>query len=200
VSDTRQRIVGTTADLFRERGYTGTGIKQIARESGAAFGSLYHFFPGGKDELAAEALRWSGAGYQLLVEAVIDAAPDYVTGLRDAFTGAAEVLEATDYADACPIETVALEVASVNEPLRLVTAEIFESWIESGTTRGVAAGLDRAAARRLAIAFVNALEGAFVLARAMKSTEPMFAAADAIVPAAEAALAATAAKQEGSTR
>jgi AcrR family transcriptional regulator len=191
VADTRDRIVGVTAELFRERGYTGTGIKQIARESGAAFGSLYHFFPGGKDELAAEALRSSGAGYQLLVEAVIDAAPDFVTGLRNAFLGAAEVLEATDYADACPIETVALEVASVNEPLRLVTAEIFERWIESATTRGMAAGLDRDAARRLGIAFINALEGAFVLARAMKSTEPLTAAADTMVLAAEAALAKT---------
>lgn len=190
MTGTRERIVGVTAGLFRERGYTGTGIKQIAAGSGAAFGSLYHFFPGGKDELAAEALRWSGAGYQRLVEAVIDAAPDFVTGLRDAFLGAAEVLEATDYADACPIETVALEVASVNEPLRLVTAEIFERWIGSATTRGVAAGLDRAAARRLGIAFINALEGAFVLARAMKSTEPLTAAADAVV-AAEAALAGT---------
>src|SRR5262245_61269230 len=118
-STTRERIVGTTAELFRERGYPGTGIKQIAEQSGAALGSLYHFFPGGKDELAAEALRWSGAGYQLLVEAVFDAAPDFVTGIRDGFAGAAEVLEATNYADACPIETVALEVASVNEPLRL---------------------------------------------------------------------------------
>src|SRR5215470_9601130 len=188
MAETRERIVGVTAGLFRERGYTGTGIKQIAQESGAAFGSLYHFFPGGKDELAAAALRWSGAGYQLLVEAVIDAAPDFVTGLRDAFLGAAEVLEATDYADACPIETVALEVASVNEPLRLVTAEIFEQWIESATTRGMAAGLDRTNARRLGIAFINALEGAFVLARAMKSTEPLVAAADAIVVAAQAAL------------
>jgi AcrR family transcriptional regulator len=189
VSGTRDRIIDATAGLFRERGYNGTGLKQISAESGAAFGSLYHFFPGGKDDLAAAALRVSGAGYQVLVESVFDNAPDFVTGVRDAFAGASEVLVATDYADACPIETVALEVASVNEALRLVTAEIFEQWIGSATTRAEAAGLPPAAARRIAIAFINALEGAFVLARALKTTEPLAAASDATVAAVEAEIA-----------
>src|SRR5687767_7269765 len=98
--------------LMRRNGYTGTGLKQIAGESGAPFGSLYHFFPGGKKELTAAALRSAGLAYQRLVEGVIDAAGDLVAGVQDAFAGAAALLEATDYADACPIETVALEVAS----------------------------------------------------------------------------------------
>ena len=53
-----------------------------------------------------------------------------MTGVRDCFYGAAEVLRETDYADACPIETLALEVASTNEPLRIATAEVFESWLD----------------------------------------------------------------------
>jgi AcrR family transcriptional regulator len=198
LGDTRDRIVGATAVLFQERGYTGTGLKQIAQRSGAAFGSLYHFFPGGKDELAAETLRWSGAGYQLLVESVFDNAPDFVSGVRDAFATAAEVLVATDFADACPIETVALEVASVNEPLRLVTAEILERWIESATERAEVGGIRRDSARAIGIAFINALEGAFVLARAMKSTEPLDAASTAMVAAAEAARATP--RKKGGTR
>src|SRR6202035_4402953 len=130
-NDTRDRIIGSTAALFQRHGYTGTGLKEISRQSGAPFGSLYHFFPGGKEELTAEALRWSGAGYQLIVEAVLENAPDLLTGLYDCFVGAADVLVATDFADACPIETVALEVASTNERLRLVTADIFDGWIDA---------------------------------------------------------------------
>jgi AcrR family transcriptional regulator len=185
---TRDRIVSAAAGLFQRHGYTGTGLKQISIESRAPFGSLYHHFPGGKEELTAEALRWSGYGYQLLVEGVIDNAPDPITGIRDCFAGAAEVLIASDYADACPIETVALEVASTNERLRLVTAEIFESWIESGAGRFEAAGLDTGEARSLAIAFICALEGAFVLSRGMKSPEPLHAAGRAVIGAAQAAL------------
>ena len=75
------------------------------------------------------------------------------------------MLVATDYADACPIETVALEVASSNEPLRIATAEVFESWIVSATTRFRAAGLADETARELSIVFISLLEGAFILCR-----------------------------------
>jgi AcrR family transcriptional regulator len=189
VANTRDRIIDAAAELFGRHGYTGTGLKQISQQSGAPFGSLYHFFPGGKEQLTADTLRWSGHGYQLLVEAVFDSAPDILSGLRDCFAGAAEVLRQTDYADACPIETVALEVASTNETLRQVTAEIFEAWIESGTVRFRAAGLEPDTARRLSIATIAALEGAFVLSRAMKSTEPLEAAGQAVVEATRTALA-----------
>ena len=182
--NTRDRIVQAAAGLFQRQGYTGTGLKQISRASDVPFGSLYHFFPGGKDQLTAETLRWSGEGYQLLVESVFDSAPDLLTGIRDCFAGAAEVLVATDYADACPIETVALEVASSNEALRLVTAEIFEKWVISASMRGQAAGLTKRQAREFSLAFIAALEGAFVLSRAMKSTEPLLAAGEATVAAA----------------
>jgi len=188
VNDTRDRIIGAAAELFQRHGYTGTGLKQISRVSGAPFGSMYHFFPGGKEELTAETLRWSGAGYQLIVEAVLENAPDLLTGLHDCFAGAADVLVATDFADACPIETVALEVASSNERLRLVTADIFDGWIQAIANHLEAGGLEPATARDLGIAFIASLEGAFVLARTLKSTEPMFAAARATVAATKDAL------------
>src|SRR5437868_10512973 len=117
-SSTKDRIVDASAELFRRNGYTGTGVKQIVAAAGAPFGSLYHFFPGGKEQLGEEVIRRSGRMYMELVEAIFDAAPDPVTGTGDVFSGAAEVLRQTDYADACPIATVALEVASSNEPLR----------------------------------------------------------------------------------
>jgi AcrR family transcriptional regulator len=47
VAGTKERIVGTTGELFRRQGYTGTGLKQIVAEAAAPFGSIYHFFPGG---------------------------------------------------------------------------------------------------------------------------------------------------------
>src|SRR5205085_432351 len=125
------QVAGIRAD--GRHGSHGVGLKQVAAESGAPIGSLYHFFPGGKDELAAEALQLSGHGYQVLVEGIFESAPDLISGIQAAFAGAAEVLEASGYTDACWIETVALEVASSNEPLRLVTAEIFERWIDAAT-------------------------------------------------------------------
>ncbi len=172
-TSTRERILDVGATLFRRQGYTATGVKQIVTEAETPSSSLYHFFPNGKDQLAREIIHSSGQTYQQLVEFVFDASPDILTGVRNCFAGAAETLRQTDYADACPIATVALEVASTNEPLRKATAEVFESWIESGTERFTAAGIAEKPARELAIALIGALEGAFLLSRAARSTEPM---------------------------
>ena len=186
---TRERIVYASAELFRRQGYTGTGMKQIAAEANAPFGSLYHFFPGGKEQLAEEVIRTAGRFYRQLFEAVADPAPDVVTAVGDFFSGAAETLRNTDYADACPIATVALEVASTNDRLRQATDEVFESWISAAAEHLATAGIEAGRARQLATSIIAALEGAFVLSRASRSTEPLASAGAMASAAVEAELA-----------
>jgi AcrR family transcriptional regulator len=190
MSSTRDRIVDASAELFRRQGYAATGVKQIVTAAQAPFGSLYHFFPGGKEQLGAEAIRVSGAIYAQLIPAVLDSAPDPVTGVRNFFAGAARHLVETDYADACPIATVALEVSSSSETLREACAEVFEGWIAAGAQRHITAGIEPERARELTIAMLAALEGAFVLARASRSTEPLEIAGELVATAVQAALAA----------
>jgi AcrR family transcriptional regulator len=185
---TRQRIVEASAELLARQGYNATGIKQIVTAAQAPFGSVYHFFPGGKAELGAEAVRRSGAVYEQLIEAVFGPAPDAVTGVRLFFAGAAAHLEETDYADACPIATVALETSSVSEPMRRACAEVFESWIAAGAQRLEQTGVPPDRARELIIAMLAALEGAFVLARAARSTEPLLVAGETMAAAVAAEL------------
>jgi len=172
-AETKDRIVGAGAELFRRQGYTGTGVKQIVAEANAPFGSLYHFFPGGKEQLAAEVIRFSGGMYaQVVVEAIAPAKdPLHLVDLF--FSGAAEHLRQTNYEDACPIATVALEVASTSEPLRQATAEVFEAWIQGLAARLVQLGAPDAQSRELSVAMLLALEGAFVLSRAGRTTEPL---------------------------
>jgi AcrR family transcriptional regulator len=188
VTTTKDRIVDATAELFRRQGYTGTGLKQIVTGANAPFGSIYHFFPGGKEQLGAEVIRWSGQGYLELFEAIVDPAPDVVSGIGDFFAGAADVLRETDFADACPIATVALEVASTSEPLRQATADVFESWIAAAAERFARAGIAERTARQLAISILGGLEGAFVLSRSLRSTEPVEIAGASAVAALQAAL------------
>ena len=185
-TDTRDRLVDSGAELFRRRGYSATGIKQIVEEARAPVASLYHFFPGGKEQLGAEAIRRSGAMYELLIPAIFDVAPDPVTGVRMFFAGAAEHLVETDYEDACPIATVALEVSSHSEVMREACAEVFDSWIAAGVGRF--GEIEPRIARELTIAMLCALEGAFVLARAQRSTEPLAIAGEIVARSVEAAL------------
>ena len=186
---TRDRILDSTAELFRRQGYMGTGMKQIAAEASAPFGSVYHFFPGGKEELGAEVIRTSGRMYMQLFVAVIAEFPEDLLGaVGGFFSGAAETLRDTDYADACPIATVALEVASTNETLRIATADVFTEWIEGATAYFEFAGIPGAHARELAFSMLSLMEGAFIFSRSMRTTEPMAAAGDAAVALVRAAL------------
>ena len=187
-ASTRERIVETTAQLFRRQGYGATGVKQIVAEARAPFGSVYHFFPGGKEELGADVIRRSGREYGKLGPAIFGPAPDVVSGVHDFFAGAARDLEASGYADACPIATVALEVSSSSEPMRIACAEVFEEWLGGLTALFAAAGIDAARARQLAVSMLCGLEGAFVLSRALRSTEPLQEAGRTAASAVAAAL------------
>ena len=168
VADTRSRLLTATSESFRRRGYNGTSLKHVTEAARAPTGSLYHFFPGGKDELAAEVITTSGAAYRELFEAIGAAADSPGAAVTDFFDGAAAVLEETDFIDPCPIGTVAREVASTNEPLRVATEHVFASWIDAATAHLTAAGVVREEAERLAVTIVAALEGGFVLARAKR--------------------------------
>ncbi|MCW3015931.1 MAG: transcriptional regulator, TetR family [Solirubrobacterales bacterium] len=188
MTSTKDRILYASAELFRRKGYTGTGLKEVTTQAQAPFGSLYHHFPGGKEQLGEDVIRVSGAFFLQLFVFIADEAPDVVTAVQDFFRGAGETLVATDYEDACPIAVIALEVASTNETLRVATADVFTSWLDEAATRFVAAGIPAARARELALSFLSALEGAFILCRALRSTEPMAAAGAAAASEVRAAL------------
>jgi AcrR family transcriptional regulator len=174
MTDTRARLLSTAADLFQRQGFNGTSIKQITDGAGATTESLYHFFPGGKDELAAEAITASGAAYLALFEAIAS-----VPGMRvgDAvgllFDGASLTLEESDYTDACPIFTVAHEVASANEPLRVACQRVFATWTATAAALFRADGFSDPRAERLATTVVAALGGAFILARTARNADHM---------------------------
>jgi AcrR family transcriptional regulator len=188
-SDTRERILDAGAGLFRRQGYEGTALKSIVIEGGAPWGSLYHFFPGGKEELGVLALRRSGERYRRLIELVFERAGHPAVALRQFFDLSAQALEASDFADGCPIATVALEAANTTEALRLVCAEAFTSWLSTLVGALTEAGIDPERAEGLALFGLSAFEGAITLSRTGRSTEPLRRSAQIVADVVEAALA-----------
>jgi AcrR family transcriptional regulator len=190
----RERILATAAELFRRHGYAATGIKAILQASRTPYGSLYHFFPGGKQEVGVAVIESAGVAYREMVEAFyggpscggprgvteggsepddVAGGPGVVEATARFFAGAADLVEATDFADACPIATLALEVASSSEPMRAAAAAAFESWLDVLTGRLLAEGLPAHEARALAVEVFCLIEGAFLLARTTRSAEPI---------------------------
>lgn len=189
-TETRDRLVESAAELFSRQGFGATGIKAVLSAARAPYGSLYHFFPGGKQELGAAALAYGGERYRELIEAVYPPDSDVVEATAASFAQAAEMLEAADYADACPIATIALEVANNDELMRTAAAAAFESWLSVLEQRFTAAGMTADRAREVAVEVFCLMEGSVLLARTTRSPAPLRTAGRAATNAVAAGLAA----------
>ena len=181
----------SAAELFSQQGFGATGIKAVLAAAAAPYGSLYHFFPGGKQQLGAAALTHGGERYKELLESVYPPGADVVEATAASFDRAAELLEGTDYAYACPIATIALEVANTDELMRTAAADAFESWLEVLEQRFTAAGMTAARARDVAVEVFCLIEGAVLLSRTTRSSVPLDTAGRAATNAVAAGLAAS---------
>ena len=179
---TREAILTGAAELLRRKGYGAVAMKDIVAASGAPIGSLYHHFRDGKVQIAREALVNAGAAYALLIPSIVDAHTDLGEALQAIFTQAADDMVTTGFTNMCPVATVAAEVADTVEPLRDACASVFTAWFDAGTAYFAGRGLPDARAREVTVALIGALEGAFVLARTLRDSEPLLAAGRVLGP------------------
>jgi TetR/AcrR family transcriptional regulator, lmrAB and yxaGH operons repressor len=170
---TRDRIITASSELMRRNGYAGTGVKAILTASEAPYGSLYHHFPGGKEEVGVETLRAGGRAYLALVESYFTTGVDLVAATSSFFDDAASFVASTDFIDACPIATIAGEIATTSEPMRAAAAEAFTSWLGFLEASFCEAGMEHPAARALAVELFCLIEGAFLLSRTTRDVEPI---------------------------
>jgi TetR/AcrR family transcriptional repressor of lmrAB and yxaGH operons len=171
--ETRGRLLAATAKLLQTQGFHGTGLSQVIDEARAPKGSLYFHFPGGKEELTAEALRRSADEWQAAVLAVLAATPDPIAGVGAVCTLLARTLEATAFRDGCPLATVALEASASSDRIHEVCTAAYRGWQRLIEERLVSIGIDGARAEGLATFVLAAIEGALLLAKAHRSAEPL---------------------------
>jgi TetR/AcrR family transcriptional regulator, lmrAB and yxaGH operons repressor len=180
-SNSREKLIETTAALLQKQGYFGTGLNEIVKESGAPKGSLYFHFPGGKEELAAEALALNGAGMRASLQAALEGVADLEQALGVAIDALAMQLEASAFEDGCPIATVALEAAATSDRIHEVVKEAYESWEGIIEARLIGGGVKPAEAKQMSVAILAAVEGGLLLARAYRNTAPLRAVQQLLV-------------------
>ena len=171
-SDSKERFLDATARLLRERGFAATGIADVVAASNAPKGSLYFLFPGGKEQLVAEALERTGRETCELMSLAL-ASNKRLRGALDAildFLGAE--LEQSDYRVGCPVGTVAAEAPDAPK-VRDEIGHAFGRWHEVVKARLVAAGAKSRRADELAELFLAIAEGAIVLAKARRTKRPL---------------------------
>ncbi|MBK9034476.1 MAG: TetR/AcrR family transcriptional regulator [Myxococcales bacterium] len=177
---TRAKLTAATAALLQRQGYHATGLAEIVAASGAPRGSLYFYFPDGKEALACAALEESGRAWRDRLEGVIARAPDLgaaITAVCDELAGA---LVDSDFRDGCPLATVALEASTTSEAVRATVAASYDAWLGSIAARVAALGVPAEVAARLATFTLAAIEGAMMLAKVQRSVAPLIEVAETL--------------------
>ncbi|WP_410655540.1 TetR/AcrR family transcriptional regulator [Amycolatopsis sp. lyj-112] len=171
-TDTRQRMLDSAAELFHQQGYHATGLNQLVAAGGAPKGSLYFHFPGGKEQLATEAIRQSAERLCDQLRTVVASSPDVVTGIENVIEALATSLEESNFQRGCPLATVALDVAGESEAIRQACADGYNSWHTL-----IAGALDSDKADELATVVLAAIEGGLLLAKTLRTAAPLRAMA-----------------------
>jgi TetR/AcrR family transcriptional repressor of lmrAB and yxaGH operons len=167
----RERLLDSAVDLLQRQGYHGTGLNELLERSEAPRGSLYHYFPGGKEQIGAEAIARAGDQVAAAVVHLLRAKPSVADAVEALAGLLAAGLETSDFERGCPVATTALEVTPGSEPIRAAVQASFESWLAPLRERLEAAGFDRLQAARRADLAIATLEGALVLARARQDAD-----------------------------
>lgn len=169
----RQAIVDATARLLEAQGYHGTGLSQIVKESGAPRGSLYYYFPDGKEELAAEAILQRARFLAANSRMVLSQAGTPADALRRFFDGLIAYFASANFCGGAPLAAVALETAGSSERLRQACADAYDLLLAPFAEALEAGGFAPARARSFSMLINAAIEGGVVLARSQQSTEPL---------------------------
>src|SRR5260221_2590591 len=127
-TDSRSRMIHAASELFRQRGYHATTFSDVVRESGAPRGSTYFHFPGGKQELAREAIARAGDEVEELVDEAARHADDPGSLVRALAQILAGRFESSGYQSGCAIATMVLEIAPGDEDFSADFDRVFARW------------------------------------------------------------------------
>ncbi|MBA2763306.1 MAG: TetR/AcrR family transcriptional regulator [Thermoleophilaceae bacterium] len=164
-------MIRSQALLQRERGVAGTALPDVLRHSGAPRGSIYHHFPNGRAQLAAQATEWAANWVADELERSL-AESDIERALQSFIDKWAVILRESDFAAGCPVTAGALD-ANDDSGAREAAAEGFRRWEDLIREAFIRNGLTEEKAEALALTFISATEGAIVLARAEGSLRPI---------------------------
>jgi AcrR family transcriptional regulator len=166
IAPDRDSLVAVVAEVFRKHGYEGASLSLIGEATGLGKGSLYHFFPGGKEEMAADVIAHIDGWFETNVFVPLQDAHDPQAGIE-------RMLEATDrYFQSgrrvCLIGAFALDDAR-NHFARQISS-YFGRWVTHLAEALKRAGHSQPEATALAEETVALIQGALTLARAFDDT------------------------------
>jgi TetR/AcrR family transcriptional repressor of lmrAB and yxaGH operons len=179
-AQTKARLTASMLELIQTHGYAGTGLNAVIEHAQAPKGSVYFHFPDGKEELGAAAIELAARQFETLIAEAATSSGDPALAARVAIEELTRIVSESDFRLGCPVSVVTLEMGADSERLRQACAAAFESWIIPTASLLETAGLPAPQARDLARAIVSLIEGAVIVSRATRSTQPLISAAEVV--------------------
>lgn len=173
VNNTRQSMIEAAQVLIASNGSHGTSFNDVLAASGAPRGSLYHHFPGGKEELIDAAVQASGERARTALEALRGStASEVAAGFLDVWR---RLLVHTAFTVGCAVAGVTIDAESTGLVNR--GGEIFREWTRLMTELLTEGGIPADRAKSLSTLLIAGSEGAVILARAERDMAPFELAA-----------------------
>ena len=173
MSTAREQILQTTRSLLEKQGYHGTGLNEIVKESGSPKGSLYHYFPAGKEQIVAEAVLGSGKDTAERIRLGLEGSGSASKAVSDFVLQVAEHVELSGFAAGSPLTAVAMETATQSERINLACREAYGLLQSAFNEKLVARGFSKIKAEELATFIVASIEGGIILSRTRHTAEPL---------------------------
>lgn len=179
-SDSRQRLLDSANRLFREHGYSGTTLSQIAKTGEAPMGSVYFHFPDGKEQIAVEAISAGADKVSEELREILSGHDDVAEALAACALKWSRDLTSSQWTAVCPIAATALQMSTSSESIRKTALKYFDMWRNLFFERLLTADIPEDTAHYLADTTLSLLEGAELSARVARDSQPLENAARTI--------------------
>lgn len=164
-------MLQSASELFRERGIAGTALADVIERSQASRGSIYHFFPDGKAQLAEEATAQAGRLMGTMITELVTAQGP-IAAINTFLDFFRRQMIDTDFEAGCPVAAAAMESGEALGA-RSMAGESFAAWESALSTALWQHGVARERAASMATLSIAAIEGALMLARGQRDLGPL---------------------------
>lgn len=173
-------LIQVASRLFRIRGYDGVGLNDIIEESRIPKGSLYHYFPKGKEQLAIAAINHTRKAVTSEIQEIFDRFEDPTEAFQAHILHLAKNCVGNSDFLGMPIGTIAGEKHSTSEPIRIACQSAFEDWQAVYIKKLLASGYSEKHSKDLSVVINAMVEGGILLSLTSKSGKPLEVIADQI--------------------
>jgi len=173
MSETRAKILLTMARLIEKQGYHATGLNEVIQESGTPKGSLYYYFPGGKEQIGVEAIIESGKIIAGRLGGLLACDPSPAEAIYCFLMQMADNMEAAEFGAGSPLTTATVETAVTSEPINRACREAFDLILAVFREKFLAGGVAEEQAAELAFYVTTVVEGGILMSRAYHQSDPL---------------------------